>query len=297
MWLFSISLFIFTTVVIGFLDFHFQKSIYKTAEYPVLISAGFFLIPTIYGFLFRADFINVSIIPTSLLVGLICFVSFYGYFKAVFSYTTPWFIQSFGKLQVVFAFGVGTIFFWEHLGHIQLLGHIIILLWVAAISFSHFLEHKSSQGLAWTSLMVVAGTVTNIFLKYLYIDYEFWTIFIPFCGGISLGGIFTAIITRGGRNFLRGFIQQPILYLGTGIITETFGVAQFYFKNLSLKTWPYITSVFLFETCVIFTILISIIFHPIIPKYIPEEGGKNKILNIIIISVMFGGIWLALKTY
>jgi drug/metabolite transporter (DMT)-like permease len=294
-WFTFVIINIIATILVGILDYGFQKWTYKTPEFPAILWAFFFLFYWIYSLSWGIHENSLFVLFLSFFSWLLTFLWVLSYFRAIFSPTTPGFIWTVGKIQMIFAFLIGIFVFWEMLSSKQLLGHGLIFAWAIIVSLDHIQEGKNKKAIFYSMSMALSYAFANSICKYLYWVSDFNSVFGIYCIWIFAWAMICAFFTQNGKRFFQEFITRPQYYFWLWLVTEFFWVLQFVSQNMAIAKWPLTVVVFLMETYVAFLLILSVFLAPIFPKYIPKEWGNNTLKNLIIIWVMFIGIWLTLS--
>lgn len=294
-WWIYVLIYIITTIVVVIIDYNLQKWLYKTPELPSIISGLFFWVVFLY-FLLRGhiDFYDSTSIY-SIIAWIFSFIWIYSYFKALFSPSTPWFVGTIWKIQMIIAFFIGVFIFQEHLSVMQLIGHGLIFLGVVLVSMTHLKEWKNRRSIFWAVTMWIAFAISLSICDYLYKISDFSNVFWLYCLWVCIWSIICLIFVPNKKQFYRDFFLHPWLYLGVWVITEFFWLIEFTSKNLALSKGPFTVVVFLMETYIAFLVILSVLFHSRFPKIIPKEWGDNWVQNFWVICMVLVGIWMTLN--
>ena len=294
-WISFVIINIIATLLVGIFDYSFQKWVYKNPEFPAIVGAFFFLLYGLYELNLGVHETRWWLLTYSFFAWTLTFLWVLSYFRALFSPTTPWFVGTIGKIQMIFAFVIWIFLFRENLSHLQLLWHALIFAGAMVVSLDHIKEWKNKKAIFYSTLMALSYAFANSLCKYLYKISDFDSVFCLYCFGIFFWAILCLIFTKNGKIFFWEFFRRPRYYFWLWILTEFFWLIQFVTQNLAISKWPLTKVVFLMETYVAFLLLLSIFLAPVFPKYIPKEWGNNILKNITLVWVMLLWVWMTLS--
>lgn len=216
--------------IVNVIDVYFVDDIYQN-EYDGAIISGLFQVLPWFFLVFLVDF-QLILSPATLLAffgGIFFAVSFYFYFKALFSHNDVATVQILWNLCVVVVPVLAFFLLKERLSIIQYLGIAITLIGATILSRGANAQGRGSvkfyvamgSAISLLSLSMVCEDKAYSELNLAIGDFSFWTGFLFFSVGACTGGILLSII--GKRNpfpfikkyFAIFFMAELLSFFGT----------------------------------------------------------------------------------
>jgi len=293
----------FLWAVTNYVDKYLIEKYFKKSQGAplmlLIVSCGLVFLPFIYFFSHE----SLSLSSTSLLIvlasSLLSAVSWILYARALSNNNVSVIIPLF-QLMPIFNYFLGLIFLGEHLGLMQMIASVIIILGSVLISLELSDQKiKFKKGVILPMLLTTLFSSINVLLiKYLMLENNFWSINFWNYLFFGLVSITLLIVVKKWREEVRVAFKTNFAKIsGTCFINEIldFGATMIYRYAMLLAPIA-LVSVLSNGFQPVFALIIGLILHLILPRFSHEKFTRIELIQrTIAVIIIFIGTFLINK--
>ncbi|MEK7602990.1 MAG: DMT family transporter [Patescibacteria group bacterium] len=283
--------------VVNLVDDNMLRHVYKSPHIGAIVSGLFGGLPILSLLLWPAAGIAFQYSAISVICGFLLTLFYYFYFVALDKESPSVVVAFIGSAPILIG-ALAYIFLGERYTSLQIIGLGIIL-----VSSILLVVNKSEKTHFSKSLVPLLGAaviicIISVLLKYVYERAPFYPVYLWFCAGMVLGGIYLWLVlyyskqTKTTKSLKKSLRKYFLLFL----ITEILAITAEFVMSLAISRGPVTVIRSIEGIQPVYILLISLALYPFYPKLFREVSEGKMVLKFILVSCIVGGLYLLKDT-
>jgi drug/metabolite transporter (DMT)-like permease len=279
--------------VVNLIDDNMLRHVYKSPHIGAIVSGLFGGLPLLSLFFLPVQGIGLQFAAAATLAGFLTTVFLYCYFVAL-DKESPSVVVAFLGAAPILLGALSFALLGERLTQSEIVGAGIVIVASGLLvtnrgDRTHF--SKSLPSLLAATLLL---SVISVLLKYAYNGAVFYPVYLTFCAGMMLGGVYFWLVlfyakqTKTTKRLKKSLKKFFVLFL----ITELLGIAAEFTMSLAISRGP-VTAVRTMEGIQpVYILLISVLLYPFYPKLFREVSEGRIAYKLALVSFIVAGLYL-----